>query len=240
MAQPNDHYQRIYHERPDAYERLVSAEDCEGALFKALEAALPVERAQAVDVGAGTGRVTRLLRGLGVGKVFAFDAAAPMVAHGRGLFLADEGVEWAVGDALQIPRDSESAQVVTAGWVFGHFTSWYAEDWERRVDLAVAEMKRVVTPGGAVVVFETLGTGVDAPAPPHPRLAAYYARLEQVHGFVGQVLRTDYAFGSVEEAAHVCGAFFGDAMAERIVQRGWARVPEFTGMWRLNSHHRSR
>jgi hypothetical protein len=45
------------------------------------------------------------------------------------------------------------------------------------------------------------------------------------------VIATDYQFAGVDEAAEICGWFFGEAMAATIRARGWARVPEWTGLF---------
>ena len=81
-----------------------------------------------------------------------------------------------------------------------------------------------------MAILETLGTGRDAAEPPNPGLGQHYASLE-AQGFERQVLVTDYQFDSVDESARSCGSFFGDAMADRIRERSWARVPEWTGLW---------
>jgi hypothetical protein len=105
-----------------------------------------------------------------------------------------------------------------------------ASDWQAHVARALGEMRRALRPRAALVVIETLGTGSETPAPPNPALAEYYAWLE-ARGFTRSAIRTDYQFASVDEAASVCGFFFGDAFAQRVRTNGWARVPECTGIW---------
>ncbi len=79
--------------------------------------------------------------------------------------------------------------------------------------------------------METLTTGSLTPAPPTEGLAEYYAWLEGEWGFTRQSIRTDYQFTSVPEAVERTEFFFGDEMVEKIRANGWARLPEWTGVW---------
>ena len=134
------------------------------------------------------------------------------------------------GTLLELPFATASADLGVAGWVFGHQRSFEPARWPDTVRAGVAELERVVRRGGAIALFETLGTAVDAPGV-RPELAELQAFLERELGFEPQVLRTDYAFATAAEAAERLRFFFGDAVAARIVERGWARVPEWTGCW---------
>jgi len=79
--------------------------------------------------------------------------------------------------------------------------------------------------------METLTTGGLRPAPPTEGLAEYYAWLENAWGFARQAIRTDYEFASVEEAVARTEFFFGAELTEQIRANGWARLPEWTGVW---------
>lgn len=223
-------YHAIYESKAVRYHALVSAEDTDGNLSPALSARLPAPGARVVEVGCGTGRLTRMLLDAGM-CVTATEGAAAMLDEARDqLGGPSDTLSLAVADARALPFGDDTFDAGVAGWVFGHFTGWMPETWEAEVDRAVGELERVVRPGGDLVILETLGTGTDAAGPPHERLAAYYARLEAA-GFAHAVLETDYQFDSPEHAATVCGFFFGDALVARIRARGWARVPEWTGIW---------
>jgi ubiquinone/menaquinone biosynthesis C-methylase UbiE len=232
---PADHYQRIYREEAEAYDRMVEAEDCDGRLLPALEAACPLAGIDVAEVGVGTGRVTRLLARAGVRRITGFDSAPAMleVARRRLEAMSPAGLQWQleVADAAALPLPDDAVDLALAGWVFGHFRSWHPTDWPDRVDAAVAELRRVTRPGGHVVIIETLGTGASQPAPPTEGLASYYEHLERRHGFTRTAVPTDYAFPSPEAAAAACGFFFGPEFARRIVDERWARVPEWTGLW---------
>ena len=183
------------------------------------------------DVGAGTGRIARAI-GARAEHIHLVERAAPMlkVAQER---LAIEGITNTTlheADARELPLETDAMDAAVAGWVFGHFRHWMPEGWEEEVDRAIAEMLRVVRPGGVVLVIETLGTGHETPRR-HEALDEYFARLEEHHGFSRDWIRTDYQFDDAESAAGVLGGFFGEAMAERIRAEQWARVPECTGVW---------
>lgn len=238
MSDASEAQARIYEERAEAYDALISAEDADGQLVQAL-GEIGIDDAVIADVGAGTGRIARLL-GPRARKVCLVDRAAPMLEVARRRLEAQGDVDFEIhlGDARALPLEDASCDVAIAGWVFGHFRHWMPEGWAAEVDAAIGEMQRVVKPGGAIVVIETLGTGHTAPRK-HAALDEYFAHLELRHGFARSWIRTDYQFESTERAAEVCGAFFGEALASQIRREGWGRVPECTGIF-LRSRARER
>ncbi len=227
MRSISDDQAHVYLTRAEGYDELVSAEDANGELGRALRELLPA--ATIADVGAGTGRVSRVLAGHAQ-HTHLVERAAPMLDVARERLTA-LGVpfEAHLADARALPLADASVDGAVAGWVFGHFRHWMPEGWQAEVDAALAEMNRVVRRGGQVLVVETLGTGYETPRR-HALLDEYFAHLEAL-GFARRWVRTDYAFESVDEAAHVLGSFFGDAMAATVRERGWRRVPECTGIW---------
>jgi ubiquinone/menaquinone biosynthesis C-methylase UbiE len=138
-----------------------------------------------------------------------------------------------VADNRAVPMADGVADISIAGWSLGYFTGWYADSWRREIGQVLAEMKRVLRPGGTVLIVETLGTGEKTPRPPAEGLAAFYAWLEQEHGFSSTWIRMDYRFASVAEAQKAMRFFFGDEFAERIERENWVIVPECTGLWWL-------
>jgi ubiquinone/menaquinone biosynthesis C-methylase UbiE len=74
-------YHQIYRQHADQYELLVSREDRDGNLIRALNGIRPLAGLDVVELGAGTGRVTRLAAPL-VRRIYAFDASAPMLRVG--------------------------------------------------------------------------------------------------------------------------------------------------------------
>jgi ubiquinone/menaquinone biosynthesis C-methylase UbiE len=226
-------FARIYQDEPEAYDRLVSAEDVDGVLLPALADLVDPAGARVVEVGVGTARIARQLVGAGA-QVLGLDAALPMLGVARRRLEEQDPAarRWALvqGDLRALPVGDGWADLAVAGWVFGHQRFWEPGGWRAAIAEGVEEMRRVARPGAPVVLLETQGTGATEPTPP-PEIAEVECYLAEELGFVGTTLRTDYAFADVAEAAATCGFFFGDEFAARVRAEGWARVPECTGMW---------
>jgi ubiquinone/menaquinone biosynthesis C-methylase UbiE len=220
----------IYTAHAERYDELVRAEDTGGRLLPAIESVAALQDRRVIEVGAGTGRVTRLLLQAGA-EVVATEPAAAMLEVARARLGAQERLRLVLADASALPVSEGWADVGIAAWVFGHFRHWLPDGWQFRIGAALDELARATKPGGALIIIETLGTGRTEPAPPNPDLAEYYRWLEHERGFVRQEIRTDYAFASVDEAARVLGFFFGDEKARLVRERGWSTVPECTGVW---------
>ena len=227
-----DRCRRVYRGEAEAYDALVEVEDCEGRLLPAIESVAPLAGRAVLDVGAGTGRVSRLVAPH-CARLVAAEIEPHMlrVARRRLAGMGAAHASCVAADARGLPFADSTFDVVTAGWVFGHFTFWAREAWRANAARAIGEMRRVARPGGALILFETMGTAALEPAPPAPELAAYYAWLEDTMGFERQLLRTDFRFESVDAAAEACGFFFGESYGRLVREKRWARVPEWTGMW---------
>lgn len=231
MSRTTD-YAAIYRSEPAAYDAMVTAEDCDGRLAPALAALVPLDGARLLDVGIGTGRVARQLAAR-CARVVGVDREAAMLAVARAHLeaVAPGRFELLVADATVLPVPSGEADVAVAGWALGHLRYERAAGWREEIGRAIAEMDRALKPGGTLVVIETLGTGSESPAPPSPELAEYVAWLEGDQGMRRTTLRTDYRFADAEAAARATGFFFGAAFAARVRAQGWARIPEWTGLW---------
>lgn len=227
-----DHFQRIYHEDAARYERLVAREDQHGNLFAALMDIYSFSGARIAELGAGTGRITRMLSVL-AGHIYALDVAPAMLREAQRV-LSESGMEnWSLllADNRAVPLSAQSVDLAIEGWSFGHALSWYGADWQVHIDAMLAEMQRVVQPGGAVILVETMGTGRRQPEPPTPELAQLYTYFQDEHGFDYRWIRTDYQFASVGEADELIRFFFGDAMADDLVAGQRIIISECTGLW---------
>ena len=89
-----------------------------------------------LDVGAGTGALSRALRTVGATPL-ALDVSAEMLARARGA--ASLAV---IGDMLALPFLDSAFDAALAGFAISHVEA---------PELALAEMRRVVAPGGLVV-----------------------------------------------------------------------------------------
>jgi SAM-dependent methyltransferase len=99
-----------------------------------LLAALPLPDGPKLDLAAGTGKLTRILPP----PVYAVEPSAPMLER-----LREEAphAEALLGDAEAIPLDDGAVEAVLVAEAF----HWFAHD------LAVAEIARVLRPGGLLV-----------------------------------------------------------------------------------------
>lgn len=232
MSARRDFFQDIYHQQAEQFERLVAREDRHGNLFAALHDIRPLAGLRVVEFGAGTGRITRLLSVL-VDQVFAFDIEAPMLRQADSAMRATGMTNWrlAQGDNGRMPVASRCADLVIEGWSFAHVVGWHPQDWLERTDMMLAEMQRILKPGGVAILIETMGTGRRRPLAPSGKLAELYRYWEQEHCFSYRWIRTDFQFASPEEADELMRFFFGDEMADECLDGDTVIVPECTGVW---------
>ena len=225
-------YGRIYQTEAERYHRLVSREDYEGNIRKTIAQIRPLNDQTVVEFGAGTGRLTAML--VPIAKdIYAFDASHHMLQMAstnlKTSHLNNYG--FAVSDNQKMPLKSGFADLAIAGWSFGHSVGWYPQTWKEVVGNMIREMCRVLKKDGTLIIIETLGTGRELPQPPSLFLENYYHWLETEWRMSTTWVRTDYLFRSVEEAEDLTRFFFGENMADDIVDKGISLLPECTGFW---------
>ena len=223
----------IYRQHADQYERLVSCEDYEQRLWPALSAIRSFEQADVVEWGAGTGRITALIAP-SARFIMACDLNDHMLQVARRKLTHYERLVWqtAVADHRHMPLPDRCADVSIAGWTLGYFNAQtFGDGWRDAICRTIAQMQRVLWPGGTIIIIETLGTGFTEPQPPTAALAAYYRVLEEELGFQATWIRTDYVFDSLDQAVSLISFFFGSEWADKVRGNNWIVLPECTGIW---------
>ncbi len=225
-------HQEIYNQHADQYERLVSREDYQGNILRAIKQICRLDGLDVVELGAGTGRLTCMLAPA-VKRIQALDASGHMLAAAAAKLEQNNQRNWqmAVADHRALPAADQSADVAISGWSICYLVVEHEDSWRGQVSRTLAEIKRTLRPGGTIIILETLGTGYESPTAPD-ELAPYYAFLEK-QGFSSTWIRTDFQFESLSEAQDLVGFFFGEKMAQKVVRENWVVLPECTGIWWL-------
>jgi ubiquinone/menaquinone biosynthesis C-methylase UbiE len=170
--------------------------------------------ATVVDVGAGTGKLTRQLVPSGARLV----AVEPLPEMREQLAAAVPGVEVLAGSAEELPVPDGSADAVVAASAFHWFD----------VDRALPEIHRVLREGGALA---TIGNGRDLGDPLQQAIqeivAPYLPRMEELIGWVPAVEASPF-FGPMELFDTAFEQWFdADGLAERMGTVSYvARLPE--------------
>lgn len=227
-----DRSKHIYRHRAADFERLVAREDFQGNLFAALNDIRPLDGLDVVEFGAGTGRLTRMLS-VQVRQIHAFDIERAMLAEARVNMLKSGMSNWSLAQAdnARMALAPGCADLVIEGWSFGHSMHWHRADGLRQVDAMLAEMRRILRPGGVAILIETMGTGQRRPVAPSRALSTLYDYWRDVHRFQYRWIRTDFHFASPAEADELLRFFFGDHDAAAWLSPGQVIVPECTGIW---------
>jgi ubiquinone/menaquinone biosynthesis C-methylase UbiE len=223
----------IYQQHADQYDELTSYEDYEQRLYPALSAIRSFDRADVVEWGAGAGRVSALIAPH-ARSIIACDLSPHMLRVARSKLQQHRQLRWQVvsADHRRAPLPDRVADVALAGWTLCYLASKFTgETWQQQIMQAVDEMRRVLRPGGTIIIVETLGTGNIEPAPPAEWFADYYAFLENDLGFQSRWVRTDYQFASLDEAVELLSFFWDDEFGEIARRNHWTVTPECTGIW---------
>ena len=222
----------IYDSHADQYELLILREDYLGNIPSEVNGVIPIKDLNIIELGAGTGRLTRFLAEKAL-RLAACDASRHMLAQARKVLKEkpETKVSLSVADMRRTPFISHSADLVIAGWSFCYLAVWGGDGWQQEVDKGLVEVRRLLKPGGIMIVLENFGTGFESPNPPQ-HLNAYFDHLKR-KGFTSSWFRTDYQFASFDEALELSGFFFGEEYADRVRDHHWTILPECTGIFWL-------
>ncbi|WP_010268083.1 class I SAM-dependent methyltransferase [Paenibacillus senegalensis] len=223
-------HEQIYQQESHTYEELISKQQ---SLLEVIESIRPIKDLEILDLGAGSGRLTRVLAPQAK-SIIATDSSEAMLKL-LSKFLDEQGwghVNVQVADHRSLPVKDSSVDLIVSGWSIAYLCNTDVKDWRLNLRQVMSEIKRVLRPGGTVILFENYGTGSEEPDPPK-FLQPYFKLLEQEYGFTRQWIRTDYVFADVEEAERLIRFFFGDQLGDQVVQEQKARFPECAGVWSL-------
>ena len=228
----SERQRKIYQSDGDRYEALISREDYQRNIPRALDEIVNVDGLDIADLGSGTGRLAVMLAPRAK-SMQAFDMAEEMLRVCRERLEASGLSNWQVqvADHRSIPVDDHCVDLVVSGWSVAYLYVWNPETWRIELEKWLGEMKRILRPGSFIVLFESLGTGNESPIQLE-HLKEYYPWLDEV-GFQNKWIRTDMKFESLEEAVELSSFFFGDEFGEKVRQNNWVILPECTGVWWL-------
>ena len=226
-------FKMVYDTQAEQYEYLVAHEDYEGNILKTLGKIRPlIPTMTVVELGAGTGRITRLLAPYVV-RITACDISPHMLSIAQKKLSETAWHNWKLTacDNRAVSLKGELADLVIAGWSVGHSVGWYPDSWREEIGKALAEMRRLLRPNGTIILLETQGTNHETPHPPTPQLAEFFDWLVQTQGFEFTWIRTDYRYPTVADAVASVRFFFGEEMAADVQRKDSPIVPECTGIW---------
>ncbi|WP_409177171.1 class I SAM-dependent methyltransferase [Brevibacillus fortis] len=223
-------HEQIYKNQAEQYDLMISRQP---SLLAVIEEITPVKGQDVIDLGAGSGRLTSVLAPHAK-SILALDASAAMLEVNAQQLTQAGLTNWKtnVADHRELPADDNSADVIVAGWTVCYLTSSEVPNNELHLEKIIQEMKRVLRPGGTIVIMETMGTGYETPHPPE-FLTQYYSLLENKYGFSHKWIRLDYQFKDIEEAEQLSRFFFGDELGDRVAREKLVTLPECAGVWWL-------
>src|SRR5512139_3865109 len=107
----------VYWLHAKQYQRLVEREDYQQNITRELNRIRAFTGLEVVELGAGTGRLTRLLAPV-VRRILALDLSMPMlnVAAAALQTWGQPNSQFAVADHRCLPVDNRSADIVLSGW----------------------------------------------------------------------------------------------------------------------------
>jgi ubiquinone/menaquinone biosynthesis C-methylase UbiE len=225
-------YNYIFRDQAEKYDRLVSAEDYQGNLVQTLTRLSELDASQSIaDLGTGTGRIAFLLAPY-VRQVYGIEPVSAMleVARSKKHSLGVRNVDFLRGEHKAVPLPNGSVDLVVEGWAFLRAFKVSDPEWRSEFTNIAKEMKRILKPGGTVVLIETMGT-LHIWKEAAGKNAELYDYFEKELHLEKIVIRTDYKFSNLDEAVDLMTFFFGDETGAEVREIGDAVVPEATAVW---------
>lgn len=224
-------HKKAYQREADLYHLLVMREDYQHNLEQAVNGLLAGRMWEALELGAGTGRLTAMITPH-ASRVTALDLAPAMLVQASEYLAGVSAAPlplMAAADHRALPVAAQSVTLAASGWSVCYLATWNPENWKSELERGLEEISRVLQPRGLILLVETQGTGWEQPDPP-AHMLPYLGYLHQA-GFNFDWIRTDYRFESRQEAETLTRFFFGEEMLSRIKAGSEVTLPECTGIF---------
>ncbi len=220
----------IYQSFADRYQALVHREDIQENLLPAIQKITKLKGQDVIELGAGTGRLTRLITPLAK-SLQATDLSFHMLSYGKTLLENQtyQNIGFNLATHLALPFPNHSADLVIAGWSFCYAAIDSGESWLPSLEKGLKEAARVLRPRGTLILIESLGTGFTEPN--RPQVLVDYLNYLDEHEFQSTWIRTDYCFRDQAEAKDLTQFFFGEDPMPMWGTENGIIVPECTGLW---------
>jgi SAM-dependent methyltransferase len=221
----------VYQSHADRYEQLVFLEDYQKNLPKAVRNIRNFAGLDIVELGAGTGRLTRFLA-REARKVYAGDLSFHMLSRAAGLLPPEEAARCSLSVAICAVCPSRMPAPTWSSPAGASVTSLFGVRTAGNPNWRMASARRCAccAPGYGHPLRE-LRHRLRNPNPP-PHLNGYFDFLKG-KGFRSYWIRTDYNFASMQEAQDLSDFFFGGELAEKVRKNQWKILPECTGVFWL-------
>lgn len=221
-------HDEIYMYQAEMYEKMISKQP---NLSEIINEIRPYRGLDVVDLGAGSGRLSAIIASE-ANSLICTDSSRPMldVLEKKMITQGANNRTTVEADHRSLPIETSSIDLVISGWSICYLASSNNSEWQTNLKTIMSEIHRILRHDGTIIIFETLGTGTETPDPPD-FLIQYYRALEEDYGFSHRWMRTDYNFNSIDEAEKLTSFFFGDWLANKVVNNQWTSVPECAGIW---------
>lgn len=224
----------IYNKYAGEYDKFMSKQDYQHNILPAIESIFPLEGSSnkvAIELGAGTGRIARLLASH-FNLFILLDNSQAMLNQARETIEEHKLQSTCIpvcSDFRYIPIRDSFVDLVIAPWSLSYLKVNYEQTWKLELSKVFSEVRRVArqTNEAMLIIVETLGTGYSEPR----RTGSWYYKYLNELGFNFKWIRTDYYFENTEEAVEQMRFFFGRVVANRVTSERMSTVPECTGIW---------
>ena len=212
------------------YDHIKSFEDPQDILIRNIESLHSIDGADVVELGCGTGYVTRKLARR-VRSVHAYDISRHMLRVARRLCARASlgNCAFAVADHRSIPLPDSIADVVVAAWsILSLVDATWDQDWQAQLDRCLSEARRLLKTDGTIMIVETanlFGELQDGEVW-HPIRREFLSYLEDHHGFSKTHFRRLWRYRSANQAFRLTSLFHGGHVARTIRKSNLSFVTE--------------